>query len=64
MYTSFHYFGNDDQKRYWSIIARLRIVFLFKDGCYVGFFSRKRESILVKGNKCAKISELSFKEGG
>ena len=48
MYTSFHCFGNDDQKRYWSIIARLRIVFLFKDGCYVGVFFQEEEKYLCE----------------
>ena len=38
MYAPFHCFADDAQKRYWSIVARLRFVVLFKDGCYVGFF--------------------------
>ena len=41
MNISFHCFADDAQKRYWSIVARLRFVLLFKDGCYVGFFQEE-----------------------
>ena len=60
MYTSFHCFVYDAQKKYWFIVAGLRFVVLFKDGKHPS----ERERLKMKAYGCAKMCEPSFNRRG
>ena len=60
MYAPFHCFADDAQKRYWSIVARLRFVVRFKDGKHPS----ERERLKMTAYGCAKMCEPSLNRRG
>ena len=70
MYTSFLCFADDAQKRYWSVLARLRLVVLFKDVCVKlasfqeeGKYPSERERLKMTAYGCAEMCKPYFTRG-